>query len=335
SPLKGKYNTLVFGINYKGVNHLGRAMHEVFSESSLVQFFPEGFSPLIEWPVFTLELNRRITREVISPDCRVLTNDDPGTFWTGFFGTRDDGRFYAFLPGVGGSFQGAVSADGSMFAGAMIDHPRGHWIIIGFRDTGSNIPFLTQTGVAGGAPAHYALATYFLDLFIVGRPENNDTIRTQLSIESAFTESENNDRFFVGASGSSNFVTILNPFGLVTVPQSPGPVYRDNIGSISVFDVFYQSMAGGIFQLEREGLSGGILSDGSAFNFIRNTNISSNGSCQDELGRDIGFGLSLRQKPAGTYSVGNFSGSYIMAGIGDRYDFDLTANRFFSTLHRF
>ncbi|HSG05817.1 MAG TPA: hypothetical protein VLB09_05420, partial [Nitrospiria bacterium] len=112
SPLFGNYNTILFGVDYGGVNLNGIPVPVVTSERGEADFDPSGFDPNLNWPFFTSNLITRITREVIEPDCTVVYAEGSKT---GYYGTKANGGFFATFPGINGSFQGSVSGDGAFF----------------------------------------------------------------------------------------------------------------------------------------------------------------------------------------------------------------------------
>jgi len=307
SALSGKYNIVVYGVDLKAVNRRGYVTPVVISERGMAHFDGSGG--------LSLSLDTQLGRQVLEVDC--LAGPDVGITKTGFYGVNDDGSFYMLLPGTGGSFQGAFVPDGSVFVGSVYDSSDHLRLIYGVR-TATSPPYLTSDGTSTGSAAHYGFASYRNDLFTVGRfdddPKTTDTLRYVLGIGMAGTDSAS----FTGSSGDANLVESLNPMGEEADTQSGGALYRTGFSLLELpVQLYDNSNPGeGSIHNQADGLTGAVTADGATLIFARDTTTQDSNGCPT----DIGFGMGLRQRPAGTFHVSSLKGTYFVAAFGDQFD---------------
>jgi hypothetical protein len=314
SALLGDYNILVYGVDLKAVNHSGVVIPVVVSERGRVNFDGSGG--------VTLLLDTQLGRQVLEPDC--LTDLDAGVGITksGYYGVNEAGNFYVLLPGTGGSFQGAFLPDGSVFVGSVYDSSEHLRLIYGVRTASSEpYPYLTSDGTSTGTTAHYGYTTYRNDLWTIGRfdigSKNVDTLEYLLGIGMAETDAEN----FLGLSGDGNAALIENPVGEASDPAG-NVIYRPGFGRLLTghAEPYNNSNppggGGGDIQNEFQGLTGAVTPGGATMIFAIDTTTKDSYTCPN----NIGFGMGLRQQPAGTFRTSSIKGTYFLAAFGDRFD---------------
>jgi hypothetical protein len=284
------YYVTLYGVDIKGVDGDGNTIPFVFAERGIATF--DGSAT--PWPRFNLTLDQQIGRRVSTTDC--LIGRDVGVTYPGFFGVNHDGSFYAFLPGIHGSLQGAFLPDGTTFVGSMVDDTKKMMLVYGVKiiepsGTGSSTAYLTSDGSFSGSGAHYAFTAY-----------SNSPLNYLLWIGMAATDSSSINSM----SGDAN---VLISDGRL--------LYFQDYGYLRVRSPqIYVPDPGGILnKLPPVSLSGAVMADGSTIIFSRDTITNDNG-CPT----DIDFGMGLRQRPAGTFTTGSIKGTYFAAAFGDRYD---------------
>jgi hypothetical protein len=306
SALTGDYNVVIYGVDLKAVNRRGYVTPVVISERGAANFDGSGG--------FSLKLDTQIGRQILEVDC--LAGSDVGITTTGYYGANNDGSFYALLPGTGGSFQGAFLPDGSVFVGSIYDSSDHLRLIYGVRAT-IFAPYLTSDGTSTGLAAHYGFTSYRDDLFNVGRfdddPKTHDTLQYMLGIGMAKTDSAS----FLGVSSDANAVTVSNPMGDTNDPGG-GAIYRTGFSPLEKPVQLYDNSnpGGGLIDNHADGLTGALTADGASLIFARDTTTKDSNACPT----DIGFGIGLRQRPAGTFHANSLKGTYFVAAFGDQFD---------------
>lgn len=307
SELSGNYNVVIYGVDLKAVNRRGYVTPVVISERGTAHF--DGAGGL------SLSLDTQLGRQILEVDC--LAGPDLGITKTGYYGVNDDGSFYMLLPGTGGSFQGAFVPDGSVFVGSVYDSADHLRLIYGVR-AATSAPYLTSDGTSTGSATHYGLASYRNDLFTVGRldddPKTTDTLRYVLGIGMAGTDSAS----FTGSSGDANLVESLDPMGEEADAQSGGALYRTGFSLLELPVQLYDNSnpGGGSIHNQADGMTGAVTANGATLIFARDTTTQDSNGCPT----DIGFGMGLRQRPAGTFHVSSLKGTYFVAAFGDQFD---------------
>ncbi|HTP41876.1 MAG TPA: hypothetical protein VML36_05600, partial [Nitrospiria bacterium] len=89
----------------------------------------------------------------------------------------------------------------------------------------------------------------------------------------------------------------------------------------------YYSTGGGDIQNPTDGLTGSVTSDGATLVYMRDSTTVDDYNCPT----DIGFGMGLRQQPAGTYTTTSVKGTYFVSAFGDRYDPASSTSRYRSS----
>jgi hypothetical protein len=310
SALLGDYNVIIYGVDLKAVNRRGYVIPVVISERGRANFDGSGGLSLL--------LDTQLGRQVLELNC--LSDLDAGVGITkrGYYGVNDAGSFYALLPGTGGSFQGGFLPDGSVFVGSVYDSSDYLRLIYGVRTASSEpYPYLTSDGTSTGLAAYYGYASYRNDIFSVGRFDNDakttDLLRYALGVGMA----ETNAVFFIGTSGDGNIVESLNPVGEAADPRSGGPI-NGGFGIFQLTNQIYDNSnpGGGDIHNQADGVTGALTPNGSTLIYARDTTDQDSNACPT----DIGFGMGLRQHPAGTYRVSNVKGTYLVAAFGDQFD---------------
>jgi hypothetical protein len=313
SVLTGDYHVVVYGVDLDSVNSSGLVNPLVVTERGDVAFTPSA-SP---WPTMSLIVDTELGRQVLQPNC--LQNPDVGVLQTGYYDVNTNGTFYAVFPGTGGTIQGAYLPDGSIFVGSIVDSSHHLQIIYGVRSAGTGQPYLTSDGTFIGQPAYYGYANYRNDLWSLGRlltPPSSDVLRYMLGIGMAQT----NASVFIDTSGDANFLEIVNPMGDAGAPKSGGPVYSKGFSVLNLApnnqDYNNSSPGGGDIQNPTDGLTGSVTPNGATLVYMMDTTAEDDYQCPT----DIGFGMGLRQQPAGTYTTASVKGTYYVSAFGDRYD---------------
>lgn len=282
SVFSGDYNVVSYGVEVKGIDAAGKIIPAVFMERGTATF-DASTTP---WPSFILQLETQL-EGLSQPNCPI--DADVGVLKSGFYSVNDDGSFSAFIPGIQGSLQGAFLPDGTTFVGAMLDHSKKMMLVYGVKTTGSFRPYLTSDGTGSGGGTHYAFATY-----------RNSLPNYLLGIGMAATDAD----YFNSISGDAN---IVDPLG--------GVHYNQDEHALSVtVPQHYDFTPGGVFNNPSEGRSGAATKDGAEFIFIGDTVTKDSFGCP----REVGFGMGLRQGPAGTFTTAGFKGTYFAAAFGDR-----------------
>ena len=312
ASLSGDYNIVRYGVEFKGVNHLGDLIPLVFSERGTA-----SFDPTSTWPSFGFRLDTQIARQVIERDC--IVNRDVGVDRFGFYGMNGDGTFYAFMPDVQGSLHGAFLSDGSAFIASMIDNSEQLQVIYGTKKT-STAPYLTSDGSSAGGQANYAVTSYYHGPFLIYRPLDDDILEYGLEVGMA----QSNSAMILAKSVDINRIGIGNPSGQFGDPGSGGPSLRPEF----LRSEAYTSHPEGFFETETSGFAGATTADGGIFAFMRNILRQDDYQCST----DIGFGSGLRQSPSGTFTTGSVEGKYTLAGFGDRFDTATETSQYRSTL---
>ena len=307
SNLKGEYNVVLYGVDLQGVNGHGIIDPVLFSEKGRVSFDPTT-TPL---PSFTVLLDKQIRRQIMQTDCPQET--DYLNPKVGIYGVNEDGSFYGYLPNMGGSLKGGFVPDGSMFVGSLVDSSNRLMLVYGVRSFDSTkITYLTADGKADGNAATYAFTNYRNDDFTIQRflnPPKDDFLRFLVSIGMA----ETNAQTFLGSSADINAVNVLNPGGDYVPPSAGAVVYSEN-AEPSLIQHYTASGGGGIDGPARVGMTGYVDEAGTTLLFMRNTLTTDASNCPI----DFGFGMGLRQKPAGTFHTASIKGTYFVSGFGDR-----------------
>jgi hypothetical protein len=179
----------------------------------------------------------------------------------------------------------------------------------------TKLTYLTSDGTANGKAATYAFTNYRNDIFSIFRfqsPPKDDVFRYLVSIGMAQTNSQQ----FLGSSGDTNSVIVHNPAGDFAAPRTPGALYSENAESSLKHD--YNVFGGGGIEGPSYliGLSGFLNEGASTLFYMRNTFTKDDLNCPN----DFGFGLGLRQLPAGTFGAGSIKGTYFVGGFGDRFN---------------
>jgi len=316
SALSGNYYVMVYGVDLGAINLSGFVIPTVMTERGSAKFDPSA-DPSNTPSTFSLIVDTELGRQVLQPNC--LNGPDVGVTQTAYYDVNADGSFNAVFPGTGGTIQGAYLPDGSAFVGSIADSSDHLRIIYGVRAAGNVTPYLTLDGTVSGQPAFYGYASYRNDLWSVGRfltPPGTDLLRYLLGIGMAETDAS----AFMGASGDANFVSILNPMGDAAVPSSGGSVYEEGFGPLTLAppNQAYNnsSPGGGKIQNPTDGVTGALTADGATLIYARDTSTVDANNCPT----DLGFGMGLRQLPAGTYTAASFQGTYSVAAFGDQFD---------------
>jgi hypothetical protein len=309
SNLVGEYNVVLYGVDLQGVNGHGIIYPVLFSERGKVSFDPTT----TPWPSFTIRRDEQIRRQVIQPDCQ--QEQDFRNPKVGIYGVNDDGSFYGYLSEIGGSLNGAFVPDGSMFVGSLVDSSNRLMLVYGVRSFDSTkTTYLTSDGTTSGKAATYAFTNYRNDIFSIKRfqsPPADDVLRYLVAIGMAAT----NSQAFLGSSGDTNSVIVHNPAGDFGAPQAGSSIFSGNTET-SLTQIYTAFGGGGIAGPSLIGLSGVVDEDGATMLFIRNTLTKDVFNCPN----DFGFGLGLRQRPAGTFHADSVKGTYFVGGFGDRYN---------------
>jgi hypothetical protein len=290
SALAGDYNVVFYGVDIKGTDGTGTLIPAVFMERGTATFDASTTdASATPWPTFILQLDTQLEGRISTPDCP--TGADVGVLKSGFYSVNHDGSFYVFIPGIQGSLQGAFLPDGTTFVGAMVDNSKRMMLVYGVKTTGSFSPYLTSDGTISGGETHYAFARY-----------RNSPLNYMLGIGMAATDAS----YFKSTSGDANFVRVTGQAGYS----------QDNFDLRLNAPQLYASYPGGFLNNPSEGLSGAATMDGAALIFARDTVTKDSNGCPGE----IGFGMGLRQGPAGTFTTAGIKGTYFAAAFGDRYE---------------
>jgi hypothetical protein len=305
--LSGNYNIVEYGVDLKAVNRRGYVIPVVISERGTAHLDGSGG--------LSVQIDSQLGRQVLEVDC--LAGPDVGVTQTGSYGVNDDGSFYMLLPGIGGSVHGAYLPGGNVFVGSVYDSADHLRLIYGVR-TSVSAPYLTSDGTSSGLATHYGFASYRDDLFTVGRFDDDvktvDTLRYLLGVGMAETDAAS----FIGVSNDANFVQILNPVGEAGDATSGGPIYRTGFNVLELPTQLYDNSTpgGGTIHNQADGLTGAVTADGATLIFARDTTTQDSNGCPT----DIGFGMGLRQRPAGTFRTSSLKGTYFVSAFGDLYN---------------
>ena len=194
----------------------------------------------------------------------------------------------------------------------MYDSPNKLMLVYGVKAT-IGAPYLTSNGTATGLPTDYLFASYwnhydYTTNFDPSTDRYLDSLRYLLSIGIAETDSLNQ----ASAGGDANFLTVLNPTGLVSPPSSGRPTYQSGSTLAGIPLQSFSSGPSGLLEGDApsNGLAGALTADGATLLVMRNTR-----GC-DELG----FGMGLRASRAGSFNTAGLKGTYNIAAFGDQFD---------------
>jgi len=101
-------------------------------------------------------------------------------------------------------------------------------------------------------------------------------------------------------------------------PKSGGPIFRTGFNVLELPVQLYDNSTpgGGTIHNQADGLTGAVTPDGATLIFARVTTTQDVNGCPT----DIGFGMGLRQRPAGTFRASSLKGTYFVSAFGDLFN---------------
>ena len=315
AKLDGAYNIIINGVDFReGVNGLGIRIPILFSDRGTAHFNSKA-GP---WPSFTFNIDSESRRKILDLGC---TAPDFQT-QNGFYGVGAKQHFYAATEKHQGIIDGGFVSDGRDFTSTFYSDNE-IFVVYGTKSTDTKVQYLSSNGTDSGASTDYAYTSYYNKIDPYTLPITSGTTDSLTNKLETGILSTNPSSF---NSLQINYVQVRtkSPLGYVNVPQVLKPF--NYLGFTISQPRPYLPHAGGLFENADYGMAGISSDDNDLFMFMRDITDKDANNCPLSIG--MGFGIS--RKPAGTYSIENFKGTYFLSGFGDKYVSPTSRPQYFS-----